>query len=127
MIGLEDIIGAPRGRVPRSHRGRRARHVHKGCPGTWETSPSLLRKTTASVQRRPGPGQESGPDGAAFWSEQAVAEEYPTPRNTRLGDGQGGVGALHSTDEGGEPIQGTRWREGGAGTHNRGRERWPAD
>ena len=49
----------------------------------------------------------------------------PSEGNEARREGRQGVGAPHSTDEAGEPARGTPWREGGAGSWNRWRERWP--
>jgi len=79
------------------------------------------------VHRTKGPGR-----GAAFRlrhpaeRNRAVGDGYRAARETGVArDGRGEVGAPHSTCEAGEPTRGTPWREGGAGTRNRWRERCP--
>ncbi len=58
-------------------------------------------------------------------SEARGARRYREAKETkRRGGGRQEVGALHSTEEAGEPTRGTPWREGGAGTRERSRERW---
>ena len=47
----------------------------------------------------------------------------PNEGNEVRRDEQRGVGALHCTEEAGEPPRGTPWRESGAGTRKRWRER----
>jgi hypothetical protein len=42
----------------------------------------------------------------------------PSEGNEVRPEGQQGIGALHSTDEAGEPTHGTPGREGGAGSWN---------
>ena len=53
------IIGSLKGELWVIHRGRRAGHVVRGSPGTWEISFSPRRKTVrASSYKRSGPEGE---------------------------------------------------------------------
>jgi len=92
-----------------------------GSPGTWEIPPSPVH----------GSGWAAGETAwlasvalHARGSEQASAAQVPPSEgNEARRDGRREVAAPHRTDEAGEPTQGTRRREGGAGERNRWRER----
>jgi hypothetical protein len=57
-------------------------------------------------------------------SEQDARVVSPHEGNEMWRKGRMGVGAPRSTVETGEPLRGTRRREGGAVSHNRWRETW---
>ena len=57
-------------------------------------------------------------------SEQDARVVSPNEGNEVRREGRMGVGASRSTAEAGEPLRGTRWREGDAVSHNRWRETW---
>ena len=101
----------------RSHRGRRAGHVHIGVlPGTWETRSSPPREPEGAT------GTENPWSvGSAAWpvgsGERPVHESIaagvvpPSEGNEARRDGRPGIGASHSTVEAGEltpedPVKG---------------------
>lgn len=103
-----------------------------GPPGSrsgarWQGFPRNLGDPITSVaderlgSRTPKPrpaGADAVPDGC----EQGEQAE-PTAQGKRGGRRRWEVGALHSTEEAGEPSRGIPWREGGAGAETRRRER----
>lgn len=72
--------------------------------------------------KNPGPEMEC----RHSWEIRRIGTRVVPPNegNEARRDGWQGVGAARSSDEGGEPIRGTRRSQGAAGTRNRWRERW---
>jgi hypothetical protein len=111
------------GRARGFHRGRRAGHVREGFPGTWEVPSSPFEKAgrDTGLPRSWPAGGAPLPDG----SEQGAHERYRHREGNEVGrEGRRDVGVPHSTDEAGEPTEGTPWREGGTGSWTCWRERW---
>jgi len=67
VAGAEGNTAAPRSRaacpnglVPRSRRGRRARHAREGSPGTWEAQPSPPPRGGTAKRRKTKRGGMDG-------------------------------------------------------------------
>jgi len=116
----DDDIEASLCERPRSDRGPRAWRTRTGAPGnlggvvvfteTRGTDTPLIKSWRC--------------DGCT--TQRANHAPTVIPRNEGnevKRDERRGVGALHSTDEAGEPARGTPWRKGRAGRENRWRER----
>ena len=86
---------------------------HQGSPGTWETQPSPPQFPAREPEQQlpDARGYASLTDGNKHMMQTVVS---PSEGNEARRDGRLGVGASHSTVEAGEPVQGTRRREGGA-------------
>ena len=84
-------------------------------------------EATALVQRRPGPGRAAAcdPERAAGRSEENSRATVPVPKVMPKGAETGKEKSESSIvpAKPGNPPQGTRWREGKAGSRNRRRER----
>ena len=99
-----------------------------GSPGTWEAL-SFPRERPERGDRYTKPqagGQQArGPTGAN--RQRALGRYRRVKEDEARREGRQGVGALHSTEEVGEPNpKGTRWREGGASLRSFCEERWRA-
>ncbi len=90
--------------------------THGGSPGTWEilSSPSLRSGSGAPYNKSPGPRRRRARH-ACGSEEDERAMVPPSEGNEARREGRQEVGALHSTDEAGEPTRGTLRREGEPG------------
>jgi hypothetical protein len=122
VLLVEGCTDAPRGKARRSHRGPRM-----GMRTRTLQEPGRSRRLYSKAPAGAAGGNVSRPRAAAprgSRSEQASARVVPPSEgNEARRDGRREVGAPHGTEEAGEP-RGTLWRDGGAGTRNRWRERW---
>src|SRR5262249_14372155 len=86
--------------------------AHEGSLGTWETRPSPLTIPARDPEHQlPAThGRASRPLGANCDARVGSPSDGREVRRK----GRTGVGAPHTTVEGGEPSRGTRRREGGA-------------
>ena len=98
--------GSKRPSTRRSRRGRRPRHVHEGFPG----NPGGL---VVSVESIPVGDRGTNPQARALRSggvrERSMRSTTVSPSegNEVRRDGRQAIGVSHSTDEAGEPPQGT--------------------
>lgn len=102
--------------APGLHRGLRAGRVHEGPPGTWEIRTSPRRRGEGHPESKPMARRRRAP--RRMGSKQGVQRGTAERRATEAKrDGRTEVGAAHSSDEPGEPTQGTRRSEGAVGVH----------
>ena len=133
---LSCVSGCAKGAARQDHRGQwNTARLHGDVPGTWEI-PYVLFEPVGH-RRRPGPCarlvMRAGTRSRRGYKQRAHQEEVPPSegdRRTRskpvtasMAGRVWEVGSPCSTDESGEPNQGTPWREAGDMFWNRWRER----
>ena len=123
----EGNIGRSRWSDLTTHRGRRAGHEHEGLSrNLGEPVVSTIdRLWVRAVNAHLAAVASVSAASRAKARHTVVPQAEATQASARTAGRATGVGALHSTDDTGEPrLRGTRGREGSAGAWTRRRDRW---
>lgn len=108
---------------PEVRRGLRAGHVRKGRPGTWEACRLHAINGRRGRPTQTTPGHTAAVPPAASERTSGHGVVLPSEGNRARRDGRQESERLIVPTKPGNRPYGTRWREAGAGSWNRRRER----